>query len=227
MATENTPLEWLSPAIWLEKLKRFGGSFVPGNIMRDLFVGAAYNETTRAVWRDMVADLARTPAAANAPTFTTMISGLQAYSFSAASMNQLFVSFHIDHDILRGSKIYPHVHWTPGSSTDTGTVRWGIEYTVAAGHGRGEFGASTTIYLEQAGPGVAHRHMIVEASDEQAIDAPEIDSLIVCRVFRDAAHANDTFAAACFGLYMDMHYQADRVGTPQKSPDFYKENFEL
>lgn len=127
---------------------------------------------------------------------------------------------HITHDIKIGSKIYPHVHWST-NGTDTNTVKWELSYTIAKGHNQEAFPADTILNLEQAGSGTAWQHMIVEATDAEAIDAPEIDSLIIMRVRRVTNGGTDN-GDQVFGLFVDMHYQKDRFGTRYKSPDFYK-----
>jgi hypothetical protein len=182
------------------------------------------------VWTDYLASIntARV-AGSNVPSWTTLLNGVNAYSFSASSMNEVWVSFHINHDVAigKGCKIYPHVHWTANSS-DTGDCRWGIEYTYAKGHQQGAssvFPATTTVYALQAFSGTPYEHHIAEVSDDDAIDVQtagiEVDGVILCRVFRDAADAADDFADPAFGLFVDLHIQIERNGTVQKAPDFY------
>ena len=115
--------------------------------------------------------------------------------------------------------MYPHVHWTT-NGTNTNTVKWELIYTYAKGHNQEAFPTETTINLEQAGSGTAWQHMIVEASDAQAFTAPEVDSLILMRVRRVTNGGTDN-TDQVFGLFVDIHYQKDRFGTPQKSPNFY------
>ena len=177
-------------------------------------------------WRDNIADFnAARVTGARQPTWTAFRDGIYAWSFSASTMNEVHVSFHINHDQCATEayrKLYPHIHWAP-TNTNTGTVRWGIEYTFAKGHQQEAFPSSTTVYIEQAATGTAYTHMIAETPDVDALDLSNIetDALLLCRVFRDASHANDTYDAACFGLYADLHYQASYFGTPQKAPGFF------
>lgn len=144
--------------------------------------------------------------------------------------------FHITHRIKPGSLVYPHVHWsTDGSNATAGVsdiVEWEIDWQLAKGHQQEEFTDQTQIVLTQSvynpnsgGPTApnAWHHYIVEASDLQAFEAPEVDSLIIMRIRRGST--SDTYTNAgnghVFGLYVDLHYQLDRIGTPQKAPDFY------
>jgi len=42
------------------------------------------------------------------------------------------------------------------------------------------------------------------------------------RLFRDANHVNDTFTGVSHGLTVDVHYQADRLHTLNRAPNFYE-----
>jgi len=176
-------------------------------------------------WDDILAPLYFAKAAGlKDPTFSALQGGVSAWAFSAAAENELFISLHIPHTYKPNSKVYPHVHWTT-TGTNAGVVRWGLEYTVARGHNQasgGNFGATTTIFLEQAASGTARRHMITEASDAQAFSTNlEPDSLVLMRIYRDATHANDTCTDAAFGLFADLHFQKSYWATKNKAPDFY------
>lgn len=175
-------------------------------------------------WEDITADLStgKTPAA-NAPTWSVFRDGIYAYAFSDSATNSLFITFHITHDYAHGTKVYPHIHWSPGNSTNTGVVRWGFEYSVQKGHQQGNFPATTTVYVEDNNTtGAAYEHRIAEFTDAQAFDALETDALILCRIFRDGGHANDTFTGDAFGLTADIHYQVDKQVTPNRAPPFFR-----
>ena len=172
-------------------------------------------------WNDELASFnAGKLTGANQPSFETFIGGIYAYSFSATAMNEIRLSpLHIKHDYKPESHLHMHIHWSP-ETTHTGVCRWGIEYSIAKGHGQMAFPTPTTIYLEQAGGGVALNHQIIEHSAGITSNI-EPDTLIMTRVFRDGAHVNDTFTGKAFGLQMDAHYQVDRICTINKEPNFY------
>lgn len=178
-------------------------------------------------WKDMTADLSAGKAVgANAPTWAAWNGGnMGAYSFSASTMNEMWITFHPNHDVIEGELYYPHIHWMP-NTTSTGVVRWGIEYVQAKGHNQEAFNTTTsTIYLEDTvSSNSQYMHRIVEATDAQAIAMPEVDSLILMRIFRDAANAADTFPDAVFGLTVDIHYRAGKFATVGKRPDFNVED---
>jgi hypothetical protein len=172
-------------------------------------------------WDDITADLSAGKAVgANAPTWATFRDGLSAYRFDAGTMNEIWVTFHVKHDYREGTNVYPHIHWAP-NTTSTGVVRWGFEYSVQKGHQQGAFPASTTVYVNDTiSANSQYMHRVAEVADGDAFDALEADSLILMRIFRDAADAADTFPDAVFGLTADIHFQGDRQFTPNKAPPF-------
>lgn len=178
----------------------------------------------RAGWQDYLSSISAGKAVgANAPTWSAILGGISAYSFSATTMNEVWLNFHILHDYMPGTMFYPHVHWTT-AGTATGVCRWGLEYTFARGYGIEAFPAPTTIYLEQAATGTAYTHMIAEAAEGAGVLIPtlETDGILLMRVFRDAANAADTLTDAAFGLFVDMHYQSDGMLTNERNRTFTK-----
>ena len=173
-------------------------------------------------WADNLATLtsARIPAVGG-PTWTAFGPSGDIYQYAFSKGDVAFLAFHINHDIAEDSPHYFHVHWTT-DGTHTGNVVWEIEYMYARGHDQEAFPAPTTITLTQAGSGTAWQHMIVECTDDEAFTVDEPDGLVLVMVSRKNVAA-DTNTDTVFGLFVDLHYQADRVGTPQKAPDFYED----
>jgi hypothetical protein len=176
----------------------------------------------RTGWRDMIGSPVVKGTGANDPTWTTFRSGINAYSFSASAMKEVWFTFHVDHDYKVLTDLFLHCHWST-AGTNTGVVRWGFEYTFAKGHNQQNFPTTTKVYVEQAAQGTAYRHMVAEVAAIDAVPGAgiEVDGLLMLRVFRDAAHPNDTCTDAAFLLTGDIHYQADRHTTPNKAPNFY------
>ena len=69
--------------------------------------------------------------------------------------------------------------------------------------------------------GTAYTHYVTELASSITLTNVEPDSIIMCRVFRDAAHANDTLTDVAFLLKADAHYETDRVSTINRTPNFY------
>ena len=180
---------------------------------------------TDAGWKDLVADASRANASGGgAPTWAVMVSGIYAYRFSATATNEIWLTFHVPHDVKPNTRLIPHFHWC-SSGTNTGNCRWGLEYSYAKRDNTPNrvFPASTTVYALQAGSGSALAHQIVEIPnpDTDGILVTEPDGLIMCRAFRDGANAADTLTDAAFLLSVDLHYQSDREGTPSRDPSYY------
>jgi hypothetical protein len=175
-------------------------------------------------WDDYTADLSTArPGLTNPPDTVLFRGNIPEFAFDPGINEDVSIAFHIKHDIKLGTKVYFHLHWSPGNSTNTGVVRWGFEYSLAKGHEQEVFPTTTTVYVEQAATGTPYQHQIAEVSDGDAIDSASVepDTLVLVRIFRDASHVNDTFTGDAFGLECDLHYQRDRVGTKNKAPDFY------
>ena len=215
----------------------WSGGYITNSFTVNNYVSTAQNLNTNAQlqltdaaganaaigWRDLTAEVTVRATGANSPTFASYRNGIYFYSFSATVMNEFFVNFHIDHDYAPGTVIYPHIHWTP-NTTSTGTVRWGIEYTVAKGHQQQAFPATTTVYVEQTiAANSQYTHFVAEVSLANAIPATNLepDSIVSCRFFRDAAHANDTFPDPVFVITADVHYNSSKFATRNKAPNFY------
>ena len=180
-----------------------------------------YRKLRGPLWEDELTSLTagKTPAA-NAPAWTAFGPSGVNYQWAFGVNDHIQTAgFHVTHRVKPGSKIYPHIHWTT-DGIDTNTVKWEISYTIAKGHNQEAFPADSTLQLEQAGSGTAWQHMIVEATDAQALDVPQVDSLIIADVKRITNGGTDN-ADTVFCLFIDYHFEMDRFGTPQKAPDFY------
>lgn len=176
------------------------------------------------IWKDLIGEFSiKNISGGNNPTWSTFFDNIQGLTFSSSTMNQVWVDFHIPHDYAMGTKVYPHIHFMP-LTNNSGIVRWGIEYTVAKGHGQGTFPSTTTIYLLQTVPSNSrYKHFIIETDDTDAISSLNLepDSFIRTRIFRDASHSQDTLNGTVNAWQCDIHYQAERIGTMNRKPNFF------
>lgn len=165
------------------------------------------------LWDDEVGRIIVRGSGANDPNWTQVnATNFWAYSFSATTMQQFWITFHVRHGYAPGTVMYPHVHWfNPAASPNTGVVRWGFEWAVAAGYNTAAFpfGSSTTKYVETASSATQYQHMISEVVLADAIPATETDALVCMRIFRDAANVADTCTDAVMVPLVDLHYQRD------------------
>jgi len=171
---------------------------------------------TAGYWDDLTADLATGRAGASSPAWAVFQGGVYAYQYAnSGPIEELQISFHFQHTSKENVKAYPHIHWSP-SDTGTGVVRWGLEFTFQEFNSA--FPTTTTVYLEQAGSGTALDHLGVEVAEVDAIGPTTVKpgSLLLCRVFRDHTHANDTYGAGAFAHEVDVHFLKERFGTASR-----------
>lgn len=194
---------------------------------------ADLNYRTKEGWNDIVRETTiRT--GVNAPTLESWLNGFPAYSFSPTVMNECFVNFHLIHDydatggdVGYPGMVYPHTHWSVNTS-NTGTVRWGVEYMMArradAG-GAAAFSTPATLYFEQTigAGGLSGWQIVTEAATGNGIPNAgilQIDCIIACRYFRDATHVNDTFPDPAYLIAVDLHYPCLQSQTTSRFPPF-------
>ena len=138
--------------------------------------------------------------------------------FRTNQTEDLFFEVQMPHGWKEGSTIYPHIHWSPKTNTGGNKVRWGLEFIwVNVG---GTFVNTTVVYAEDPitpiGPSpTAYQHVI---SDFGSIDGTgqTLSSMLVCRVFRDGTHANDSYNDSALMLQFDFHYEIDADGSRQE-----------
>lgn len=179
--------------------------------------------TQDGLWDDYVTDLSSAAKGASSPpAFNEWRTGLRANQFAVG--DEVWASIHIRHDWKPGTNVYPHIHWLTNAATPAGSAVWQLDYSIAKRNDvtPQAFPAPTTLTLTQAMT-TQYGHMVVEASDLQAIDGTtlEVDCLIEFRVKRITDGGAGGDGLAVFGLQLDCHYQKDRLGTIGKAPDFY------
>lgn len=171
-------------------------------------------------WEDLrVPVTATTRGGANDPTFAQLVNdggtsqGVYAQNFSAVVEQELFFWVQMPHAWFEGSAIRPHVHWCPTTAAAGGVV-WGLEYTIA------KIGAvfpnTTIINAIDATSSTALQHELAGFGD-LSMTGNTISTQIGCRIFRNVAHASDTYAAAAALLEIDFHYQVDAPGSRQET----------
>lgn len=172
-------------------------------------------------WKDNIIPFGLAGKANQAPTEVTDSIGWRRLSFDEG--DGVYVDFHVNHDYARGTDAYPHIHWMPTSTMTAGqTVIWEFSYIIARGHQQGDSLLATptsmSIVHTSDGTEIAGEHMVTECRDIDAFDLIEPDTVISCKVER----GNGTYNSAVYGIMSDLHYQADRDSTINKSPDFYR-----
>jgi phage baseplate assembly protein gpV len=204
---------------------RSGGDLIVSDAVGGVYVVPDHEHASLAspgnlLWDDLRVSLSTAKVAGNdVPTWSTFRDGVKAHAFSASSMNELFFEVQLPHGWSAGSEVRPHVHWSPGNSTSTNTVRWGLEYTWASAEAApgNTFPATTTLYVDDAAHGAAYSHQIAQFAGV-AGTGQRVSSVLVCRLFRDAANGADTFATDAFALSVDFHIQMAGDGSAVEYP---------
>lgn len=158
-----------------------------------------------------------------APTWTAYSAGrLLGFSHQAVEGNEeeVYFTVQIPHDWKIGSDICAHVHWIPNEDTtdDPEVVRWGLEYEWVDENS--SFSSTTTIHVEESFTDVANKHFRTDFADIDGSGITGISSMIICRLFRNSSHTNDTYdsgSALALLMEIDFHYQLDSHGSQQEN----------
>jgi hypothetical protein len=154
----------------------------------------------------------------NAPSFLTFKGSLQALTFTNAGTDQqVFFSIQMPHNWKEGSTIYPHIHWSPQSST-TGVVVWGFEYSWVNYDATTPIAFPNSVTLSQASSAIASgdndKHLITAFSSITPDGTQgKISSILMCRLFRNSSNASDTYNGSAALLSFDIHYEMDGIGS--------------
>lgn len=139
------------------------------------------------------------------------------YAYAPGSLSESFTNWDVPFSWAPGTDLYLAFHWSPGASTATGTVRWGIDYIWAEVNGT--FNSQVTEYYDVAADGTAYKHFqSVSTPFPGNLAAPNMRFLL--RIFRDGAATEDTFPADAFLFGVDFYYQVNKFGTPSFTPPY-------
>lgn len=188
--------------------------------------GTMRMDNAATVWDDvMVYPDATSKGSSNPPTWSATAfkknaggtsQGVFFWMFSATTEQEVYFTVQIPHGYKVGTTLHPHLHWTTATGTPSGTnVVWGLEYTaIAMG---GSFPNTTTLtansVISAVGtPSGTGQHLITSLGTISGTGL-NISSVLICRVYRAAADANDTFSNEVGLLGFDIHYEKDTQGS--------------
>ena len=140
-----------------------------------------------------------------------------AYEFVPSAVMETYVNWDVPFNWKSGTDLYAAIHWSPGTSTNTGNVRWGLEFTTAAVNG--VFSDTTTVYVLGSADGTAYKH-IQSISDPYPGSGASYNQRFLIRLFRDGANGADTFPDNAYLVGIDFYYQVDKFGTPSYTPPY-------
>jgi hypothetical protein len=171
-------------------------------------------------WDDLRIEPTARSTGAKTPSFSAYKTTLFIYDFdnaAALSEKEIFYQVQMPHAWKEGTTIYPHVHWIPRTAGTAGQkVRWGMEYTLAKPGAT--FGATVTQYGTSAGPGditVQDNHIITSLGSID-MSGQTLSTVLICRIFRNSSHVDDSFSGVCGLLYVDIHLLVDSFGSREE-----------
>lgn len=175
--------------------------------------GTLVFEGDATVWDDLRVPVSSIKRLGNSdPDWETFLNGTYGLAFSNTVDQEVFFVVQIPHSWKLGSDLHPHVHWSP-SNTNTGSVTWKLEYTIA--DITGTFGATSTLSVTDAGDGTAYKHQLADLGDIDMsgyTDSGDVSIILVCRLYRDVDDGDD-YNADAFLHEIDFHFEKDMLGS--------------
>ena len=192
--------------------------------LRDMLVSTtnAYQQLYTTSWQTNMYPL-ESRGTTNDAAFGTFITNMELTEFVTAAIKERFCDVVLPRGYADGETVQFLLHWAV-NAVNTGTVRWGLEYTIAQGYNQGvnsTFGATVTLTQEvNIAVNSQYRHFTTEFSTDIPATILEPDTVLLCRVYREGSHANDTFAASAFGIKAGINVPVEYTGAKTKVPDF-------
>ena len=190
-------------------------------------------------WRDKEGQL-QVRAGANDPEWRQFRGTNYQYRFTNGLMREVWINFHIPHDLVPNSDMHLHVHWgqnvidTGGPAGVPGNIEWNADLSYADGTVTGggvadPFTAPITATWTQQGSTTQYGHLIAETQitsnggSATTIDRNTItvDGILSVRLWTDSTRPAHTLNEHPFVMMADLHYQSTNVGTKQKAAPFY------
>lgn len=136
--------------------------------------------------------------------------GIFTYLFSPTVRQEILFSMQTPHAMVLSSNIEPHVHWSPMDNS-AGDVVWSLEYSWQSTDG--VFSPTTTITTTSTASGVAKTHQLEDFSSIDGSGISGVSSMLLGRLYRNAANVADTYTGLAALLEVDFHYQIDTPGS--------------
>lgn len=171
-------------------------------------------------WDDLLFPASVVKPGATAPAYKAFgpSGSLQALMFEAGHNDEVYFEVQLSHRWKEGSKIYPHVHWTP-TTADAGNVVWELEYSWA--NIDGTFGAPSNMASEATAAGGTawvHKLTMLKEAGNAYIDGTgkTMSSMLVCRLHRNSNAGSDTLNKDVAMLDVDFHIEIDSFGSDEE-----------
>lgn len=191
------------------------------------------NPHSRTAWKDLIGDINPKSLGVGAPTLDTLTGNIRNWRYSVGDDGENI--YHVPHDYAPGTDMFFHLHWTHNGTNISGSLVVEISMTYAKGHQQAAFHAQKTLILSDGPltitntPTLWHRITEVKMStpggSASKIDTNliEVDGIIQMHYDVTTIPTITGGSGEPFMLTFDIHYEADRLGTRRRAPDFYSE----
>lgn len=184
------------------------------------------------VWKDLLGDINPKASGVGRPTLGQWDTNVRGWHYTVGDDGDAF--YHMPHDWKPGSDLFLHLHWAHNGAAISGNLRVRCYYTYAKAHNQESYFPEKTIDLGDLGLTIGNcpqgQHRLAEvqltaaapSANQFATSLLEVDGCI--RLHFDVLEIptiSGGLVSEPFLDTLDIHYLADRVGTPNKAPDFY------
>ena len=211
MQDGTTPLtgDWDAGAFDITVEALIGGDFAGGDYAKlDANGLYLYGEATQ--WDDLLGAAVALEPGANSPSWSTFLGNTKAWHFAFNLDQSMHGSYQFSHSYEEGTDIEFHIHWTP-TTTNTGSVKWELEYTWQSVNGT--FSSPTVLTIIDPADGTAYKHQIAAFSTISGV-GQGLSSIMLVRVRRLGSEDDYTGSAAL--LYADIHYKKNSLGSDEE-----------
>jgi len=194
-------------------------------------IAALDARATALVWKDLIGDIVPKTSGPGTPAITTLTGDVKAFAYAANDTGDCV--YHMPHDWAPGTDLFLHVHWTHNGTDISGSFVIDYGFTYAKGHQQASFSAGQSATQTLSGLTIGNTPTLWHRVDEFQLSSKtpaanqldtnllEVDGLIVLHFVATTIPSITGGSGKPFILTLDIHYQSDRVGTPNRSPDFY------
>lgn len=137
-----------------------------------------------------------------------------AFNFIEGNTDYVWFTAQLPHGYKEGTDIVPHVHWFPVVAGTSGQeVRWSLSYSWT--NVGDTFPVVSTIHATTivVGDVTTQFDHCITAFDALDGTGKEISSMLLCGLFRNSGHANDTLAEDAAMVEVDFHFQMNSMGS--------------
>ena len=157
-----------------------------------------------------------------APTWGVFVGGLYMNFFENAKTQSVYFNVQMPHAWKQGTDLGAHVHWaTKATAPLTTTVYWTLEYqwvnvgsdcNLSTNNTTSGYTVLTNANINPDNSLAVGEHAITSVGTISGT-GKNLSSVLVCRVYRQGDHANDTYTGDAALLSIDFHYEVDSFGS--------------